>query len=525
MAKEILKLIDIRKEFSNNEVVLKKINISINEGEFVTILGPSGCGKTTLLKLLAGFEMPTSGWILYKGIDIKNTPIDNRPTATVFQDYALFPNMTVRQNIEYGLKVMRTNKEEIPQNLFHKADKIYRDAVKESNNKIKSIKKQMSNIKKDLEKCDAEYLKKKGWSEIKKMRLNQYLKTIKKIKNEMYKTLGEDFTSKQTSANIIKGYLNTLLLKFNLSYRFSISTKNMNEYEREINRLTKIFSAKKNLDKKYDYLKDKYNELDYEVSYWENYPLLTKEKFVDNNITRKLTKEEIHKKASKVIDLVALKNKDNLMPSELSGGMQQRVALARSIVIEPKILLLDEPLSALDAKVRKQMQDEMKRLHDELGITFILVTHDQEEALSLSDKVIVINQGVIEQVGTPNEIYDTPSNKWVANFIGRANLFKGIYQNEKVDFLGVTMQPLKEYKFKDKSKVEVMIRPEDFEVVSEKKGFIKVLVESVDYKGLLWDIKCRFNNMTIFVEGINKVEVGKTIGLKWSMDDVHLIRR
>lgn len=525
MAKQILNLIDIKKVFGNDNVVLKKINVSINEGEFITILGPSGCGKTTLLKLLAGFETPTSGWILYKGTDIKNTPINNRPTSTVFQDYALFPNMTVKQNIEYGLKVMRTNKEETPANLFAKAEKIYNDAVKESNGKIKSIEKQMNNIKKDIAKCNAEYERKKGWLEIKKMRVDQYLKTVKKIRNEMYRTLGDDFVSKQTRQNKIKGFLNTVLIKFNMSYRFDISTKNMNQYEREINTLTNLFSAKTNLDKKYDNLKDKYNDFDYDISYWKNYPVLTKDKFVDNYITRKLTKQEIHEKASKVINLVGLTGKETSMPNELSGGMQQRVALARSIVIEPEILLLDEPLSALDAKVRKQMQNELKRLHDEIGLTFILVTHDQEEALSLSDKVIVINKGVIEQVGTPNEIYDTPANKWVANFIGRANLFKGVYEGSKVHFLGISKKPLSLYKFKDKSKVEVMIRPEDFEVVEKTKGFIDVVVESVDYKGLLWDIKCKFKNTTIYVEGINKVVVNKTIGLKWSMDDVHLIRR
>ncbi|MBR2857879.1 ABC transporter ATP-binding protein [bacterium] len=137
---------------------------------------------------------------------------------------------------------------------------------------------------------------------------------------------------------------------------------------------------------------------------------MKKEAFEKRNLTRKLTKDEINDRANKVIKLVGLIGKESAYPDDLSGGMQQRVALARSIVIEPEILLLDEPLGALDAKVRKQLQNEIKRLHKELGLTFILVTHDQEEALMLSDKIVVMSDGKIEQIGTPNEIYDTPKN-------------------------------------------------------------------------------------------------------------------
>ncbi len=213
------------------------------------------------------------------------------------------------------------------------------------------------------------------------------------------------------------------------------------------------------------------------------------------------------------------------MPHELSGGMQQRVALARAIVIEPEIILLDEPLSALDAKVRTQMQKEMKRLHKELKLTFILVTHDQEEALMLSDKVVVMSQGQIEQVGTPQQIYDYPENKWVAKFIGRANFFDGEYlSGHKVKFLGLKQKVEQIYKFKDNAKVTVMIRPEDFDVVEADKGFLNVQVESCEYRGLLWDIKCKLDKQIILVEGVDKVTPGATIGLKWDCEDIHLIR-
>ncbi|SYV94732.1 maltodextrin ABC transporter ATP-binding protein, partial [Mycoplasmoides gallisepticum] len=139
---------------------------------------------------------------------------------------------------------------------------------------------------------------------------------------------------------------------------------------------------------------------------------MKKEHFENKVLTRRLTKKEIEERANNMIKLVGLTGKEDKYPSELSGGMQQRVALARALVIEPETLLLDEPLSALDAKVRKQLQNELKRIHKELNITFILVTHDQEEALSLSDKIVVMSQGDIEQVGKPNAIYDSPINEW-----------------------------------------------------------------------------------------------------------------
>lgn len=526
MGNEILKLINIKKEFDNSFVAVKKFDLSIDKSDFVTFLGPSGCGKTTVLKMIAGFDYPTNGRILYKGLDIKNMSVNDRPTATVFQDYALFPNMTVIQNIEYGLKIMTTRKENVDEENIKNIKKVYNDAKKKSDNELLKLKRKMLAIKKDISKCEKEYEKKKDWYDIRKMRLPEFLKTIKKIDNEMYKVLGDKFTSKQTFLNSFKGKANTLLLRMRIRYRFDIKTKNMNDYERQINKLTKSYTSKCIVDKKYDNLVIKLNDLDYDISYWETFPILTKEKFIENNLTRRLNKIEIKERSNKVIELVGLKGKENSMPNELSGGMQQRVALARAIVIEPKILLLDEPLSALDAKVRKQMQLEMKRLHKELGITFILVTHDQEEALSLSSKVVVMSNGQIEQVGTPNEIYDTPSNKWVAQFIGRANFFKGNFVSEgKVEFLNKVHKCTKKYKFKPLTKIEVMIRPEDFDVVAPGNGFIDVKVESIDYKGLLWDIKCSYNNnIIIYVEGINEVSLNKMIGLKWDLEDIHLIK-
>lgn len=175
-----------------------------------------------------------------------------------------------------------------------------------------------------------------------------------------------------------------------------------------------------------------------------------------------------------MIHLVGLKGFEDKYPEDLSGGMKQRVALARALVVEPDIILLDEPLSALDAKVRLQMQNELKRIHNELKLTFILVTHDQQEALSLSNKIVVMSKGVIEQVGSPKSIYDTPSSLWVAKFIGSANIFQGQYLgNKKVQLFDKTFVCRESSNLKQINKndlVDVIVRPEDVIVVKPKNG-------------------------------------------------------
>lgn len=229
------------------------------------------------------------------------------------------------------------------------------------------------------------------------------------------------------------------------------------------------------------------------------------------------------------INLVGLSGNEKKYPKDLSGGMQQRVALARAIVVEPDVLLLDEPLSALDAKIRRQMQIELKRIHKQLGITFILVTHDQEEALTLSDRIVVMNFGKIMQIGESNQIYDSPNSSWVANFIGIANVFDGIVKdNGYVECLNIKTP----YRDEDlnisniNEKVDVLIRPEDFDVVEANKGFIDATVKSILYKGLMWQVVCETDNgQLLTVESIDYVDINKTIGLKWDRDDLHIMKR
>ncbi len=228
-----------------------------------------------------------------------------------------------------------------------------------------------------------------------------------------------------------------------------------------------------------------------------------------------------------MINLVGLKGKENLYPEDLSGGMKQRVALARALVVEPDIILLDEPLSALDAKVRVEMQNELKRMHNQLKLTFILVTHDQQEALSLSNKIVVMSKGVIEQVGSPKSIYDTPSSLWVAKFIGSANIFQGQYLgNKKVQLFDKTFVCRESSNLKQINKndlVDVIVRPEDVIVVKPKNGVFCARVTHSTYKGEMFEVKCTYKKNVFILKTTKNIKIGDLIGIKFTENSLHLI--
>ena len=308
MPESIVSLIDVEKRFGSN-LVVRKMNMEIQEGEFLTLLGPSGCGKTTTLRMIAGFEDATSGIIKVQGERVENKEPYQRDVNTVFQNYALFPHMTVFQNVAYGL-------------------------------------------------------------------------TIKKV-----------------------------------------------------------------------------------------------------------PKDEIRRRVTEMLSLVQLTGYENRKPDALSGGQKQRVAIARALINNPKVLLLDEPLGALDLKLRKQMQIELKRLQKRLGITFVYVTHDQEEALTMSDRIAVMNGGVIEQLGTPREIYDRPRTRFVAGFIGESNIFDGVVRAVDGDLLRVEcpagMLTTRGQGFQVGEEMHVSIRPEYLEVGTGKfEGFeLPARVKDFTYMG------------------------------------------
>ena len=304
---KIIEFREIVKQFGS-QIVLKGINLDIYENEFVTLLGPSGCGKTTLLRILGGFLDADEGKVIFDGEEISSKPPYERELNTVFQKYALFPHLSVYENIAFGLKI------------------------------------------------------------------------------------------------------------------------------------------------------------------------------------KKVSKDVIDQKVMKMLRLIGLEGYEDKNTTLLSGGQQQRVAIARALVNEPKVLLLDEPLAALDLKLRKEMQYELKRIQQEVGITFIFVTHDQEEALTMSDKIVVMKNGEIQQVGTPQDIYNEPANRFVANFIGESNILSGtMLEDYKVQFDDIVFDCV-DYGFKANEKVDVVIRPEDIDIVPVEDGKMTGEVLSVLFKGVHYEI-------------------------------------
>ena len=343
MADNIIELRHISKVYSDNGFkAVDDFNLEVKRGEFVTFLGPSGCGKTTTLRMIAGFEMPTSGEILLNGEDISQLPANKRPINTVFQRYALFPHMNIYDNIAFGLKL------------------------------------------------------------------------------------------------------------------------------------------------------------------------------------KKLPKEEIRKKVKRVLDIVDLEGFENRKISTLSGGQQQRIAIARALVNEPEILMLDEPLGALDLKMRQEMQIELKHMHDELGITFIYVTHDQEEALTMSDKIVVLSEGRIQQIGTPEDIYNEPQNAFVADFIGESNIFKGIMTGHmKVRFCGgefIGMDDVAEGTL-----VDVVVRPEDVIITNPEDGIVEGEVVSVIFKGMHYEVTVESGKYEMVIRTTKCYSVGERIGMKLEPDGIHIM--
>ena len=363
----IIELNDVCKKFPGSDFyAVDHFNLKIKKGEFVTFLGPSGCGKTTTLRMIAGFELPTSGTILLNGQDISLLPPYKRPINTVFQRYALFAHLNIYNNIAFGLK---------------------------------------------LKKIPYETTDKKG------------------------------------------------------------------------NVITKF---------------------------------------------RHLKKSEIAEKvrnALKVVDLEGFEKRDI---STLSGGQQQRIAIARAIVNEPEILLLDEPLGALDLKMRKEMQLELKEMHKKIGITFIYVTHDQEEALTMSDTIVVMNDGEIQQVGKPKEIYDEPNNAFVADFIGESNIYTGTMAvNNQVRFLNTywDADPADFGKFQVNEKVDVVVRPEDLRIKKAGEGTVDGVISSKIFKGMHYEYIINVGKAEVVVQSTNELEEGLTVGLKVDPINIQIMKK
>ena len=341
------KLIEFRNIVKNfdGQIVLKGVNLDIYEKEFVTLLGPSGCGKTTLLRILGGFLDADEGQVIFDGEEISKKPPYERELNTVFQKYALFPHLSVYENIAFGLKI------------------------------------------------------------------------------------------------------------------------------------------------------------------------------------KKMSKDIIDQKVMKMLRLIGLEGFENKNTTLLSGGQQQRVAIARALVNEPKVLLLDEPLAALDLKLRKEMQYELKRIQQEVGITFIFVTHDQEEALSMSDTVVVMDKGEIQQIGSPQDIYNEPKNAFVADFIGESNILDGVMVDDYLaEFAGQRFRCV-DKGFAKNEPVDVVIRPEDIDVVAPDESPLSGVVTSVTFKGVHYEMHVRQAGYEWIIHSTQASQVGELIGMNIGPDEIHIMHR
>lgn len=375
--KVIIELDQVSKRFDDS-VIVNNISLQIYENEFITLLGPSGCGKTTTLRMIGGFETPSLGNIIIEGKVFNDLPPYARPINTVFQSYALFPNLNVEDNVAFGLN------------------------------------------------------------------------------NRTY----------------------TYLVNF---------------YGGEDQLKSEIIS--------------------------ENPELPITKKAIKKKIN-----EHIKKSVSEALSLVSLKGYEKRRITQMSGGQQQRVALARAIINKPHILLLDEPLAALDLKLRQNMQYELKEMQRKLGITFLFVTHDQEEAMTMSDRIVVMKDGIIQQLGTPRKIYNEPVNRYVATFIGETNILPGTYvKKDLVNFLGVNFDCVG-YTFDNNETVDVVIRPEDWDVVEVNQAKLEGIVTSVIFKGVHNELEVDVKGINLMVNTYENYNVGQPIGLKVDPYEIHLMK-
>lgn len=532
MAKKLIILKNITKKFDDIEVV-KNMNLYINENEFVTLVGPSGCGKTTTLRMIGGFEKPDGGEIILDDEVVNNFPPYVRPINTVFQRYALFPHLNVFDNIAFGLKNYNRTYEELKSNVRRRFE-VQRKKIQTELNILQS---QQSKIKSELKKAveKEELYNKQQENYHKEYALKQELKALKlEIKNTIYDEKEKLVKDRLEAVSkkydeVIPSLKAQIEVEWNKDDEVKKAKLRMQEIEQIVYEEEQKGVPKNKAMKKYE---NEYKTLK-RVAVWEDLDRLEKElkqAYKDQSAEIKsakslmLTKKQIREKVFEALKLVKLENLEYRKIANMSGGQQQRVAIARAIVNRPKILLLDEPLAALDLKLRQNMQYELKEMQRQIGITFIFVTHDQEEALTMSDTVVVMNDGVIQQIGTPEDIYNEPKNRFVANFIGESNIIRGTYKGDKkVEFMGQIFECVDE-NFIEGELCDVVIRPEDFDIVSLEKAKLIGTVESIVFKGVHFEICAMVNGMEFVLHQYEICKVGDKIGLSVDPYEIHLMK-
>ena len=406
-----------------------KMSFVIPDGKLVGLLGPSGCGKSTTLYMIAGLHKPTDGHIWFGDEDVTNVPPENRGIGLVFQNYALYPHLSVRQNIEFPLDNVRFTGP-----FGEEKNRLY-----DSKTDVKGTQKDIANERRILQKTEKQI-----------PALEARLQRAKEMDDKVsIESVEEQLTAAKTANKLAK----ERLPKLEEHLEFAKG---------------EVVKAEEALEKaKVDF--EELKQKDPEAAKLKARTKLSKE-----------DKDAIALEMAKVVDIAQFLDRK---PKELSGGQQQRVAIARALAKRPRVLLLDEPLSNLDARLRLQTREEIKRIQRETGITTVFVTHDQEEAMSISDFIVVMKLGVIQQIDEPQKVYEEPANLFVAKFLGSPaiNVFDGEIKGGKLLLNGKEIDKDPAYKGEDRT-VKIAVRPESFEYV-EKGANIPVKVTIVEQIG------------------------------------------
>ena len=506
--KKLIELKNICKSYDDNQVV-KDMNFYIYDNEFITFVGPSGCGKTTTLRMIGGFEMPDSGEIVLDGEVINNLPAYQRPINTVFQRYALFPHLDVYDNVAFGLRNFNRTYEELKSNVRRKHEKERLELVKKLNAK-KITKEEKIELRAELaelkKQIDNEIYEQK--EALVEKRLEETESKYEKIFDELNRKIDIEWDKDDEVKEAKKRITEIENLIAEEVEAGGQQNKVAKKYEAELKKLKNVANWTE-LTKLEKQLKQAHKDYNAEIK---------------SAKSLMMTKKQIDQAVKEALRLVRLEGYENRKIDKMSGGQQQRVAIARAVVNKPKILLLDEPLAALDLKLRQNMQYELKEMQRKLGITFIFVTHDQEEALTMSDTIVVMNGGVIQQIGKPEDIYNEPKNRFVATFIGESNIIRGKYLGDKkVSFMGQTFDCVDE-DFAVGEAVDVVIRPEDWDRVPVEEAKLVGVVDAVVFKGVHFEICAIINGKEFVVHDYEIAHVGDKIGLSVDPYEIHLMK-